>query len=316
MSKKRVKKDIEDISGVGPEIAFRLRYAGYTDLQTIATASPKDLADKCMIGKKKAMDIIEEAMLCACIGGFETGDIIHMRGTGTKKLSTGSKAFDELIGGGLSSKSIVEIYGKSESSNTQLCFQLAVNATLPEEKGGLDSDVIIIDTENAFRPERIIQMVNYLGVDPDGVLRRIHVARAFNSRHQILLIEKAHELAQQKKIRLMIIDSLTSHFRSEYSGRGASAERQRLLNMHMNDLLIFATQNYATIVVTNQVVGNTTKPIEEQIIGSFTSFRLYLRKGKDGKRVVKLVESPYSPEGKAEFIWSEKGVVEKTEQIS
>ncbi|NLU46177.1 MAG: DNA repair and recombination protein RadA, partial [Euryarchaeota archaeon] len=198
-------KTLEDIPGVGPAISEKLREAGYKDLMAIAVASPKDLAETCELGEKKAMDIIEGAKLCADIGGFETGDTIMERRKAISKLTTGSQAFDELLNGGLESQSIVELYGEFGSCKTQVCFQLAVNATLPEELGGLDSDVLMIDTENTFWPERIVQMANYLGVDPDETLKRIHVARAFNSQHQVLLVDKAMELAQTKKIRLMIV---------------------------------------------------------------------------------------------------------------
>ena len=109
----------------------------------------------------------------------------------------------------MESQSIMEFFGEFGSSKTQVCFQLAVNATLPEEKGGLDSDVIIIDSENTFRPERIIQMATYLGADPEETLKRIHVARAFNSQHQVLLVEKAMDIAKDLKVRLLIVDSLT-----------------------------------------------------------------------------------------------------------
>ena len=231
------------------------------------------------------------------------------------KLTTGSKAFDELLNGGLESQAITEFFGEFGSCKTQVCFQLAVNATLPIERGGLDSDVVIIDTENTFRPERIIQMSNYLGIDPEDTLRRIHVARAFNSQHQILLIDKALELAQQKKIRLMIVDSLTSHFRAEYLGRGALAERQQILNRHMHDLLNFATLNNAVIAVTNQVAakpdaffGDPTRPIGGHIVGHTATFRLYLRKGKAGKRIARLIDSPNLPEGEAVFTVTEDGI--------
>ena len=222
---------------------------------------------------------------------------------------------DELIGGGVESQSIMEFFGEFGSSKTQICFQLAVNATLPEEMGGLDSDVVIIDSENTFRPERIIQMATYLGVDPQETLRRIHVARAFNSQHQVLLVEKAIQLAEEKKIRLMIVDSLTSHFRAEYVGRGALAERQQVLNRHMHDLLNFATLNNAAIVVTNQVAakpdaffGDPTRPIGGHIVGHTATFRVYLRKGKAGKRVARLIDSPNLPEGEAVFLVTEDGI--------
>lgn len=209
----------------------------------------------------------------------------------------------------------MEFYGEFGSCKTQVCFQLAVNATLPIERGGLDSDVIMIDTENTFRPERIIQMCNYLGVDPDETLKRIHVARAFNSQHQVLLVDKALELAQTMTVRLMIVDSLTSHFRAEYLGRGALAERQQILNRHMHDLLNFATLNNAVIAVTNQVAakpdaffGDPTRPIGGHIVGHTATFRLYLRKGKAGKRIARLIDSPNLPEGEAVFSVTEDGI--------
>lgn len=308
-------KTLEDIPGVGPAIAEKLREAGYTDLMAIAVASPGDLAETCEIGEKKAQDIIEGAKLCADVGGFETGDAIMQRRAAVTKLTTGSDSFNQLIGGGIESQSITELFGEFGSCKTQVCFQLAVNATLPEEKGGLDSDVIIIDTENTFRPEGVIQMCNYLGVEPEATLKRIHIARAFNSQHQVLLVDKAMELAKEIKVRLLIVDSLTSHFRAEYVGRGTLAERQQILNRHMHDLLNFATLNNAAIVVTNQVAakpdaffGDPTRPIGGHVVGHTATFRIYLRKGKAGKRIARLIDSPNMPEGEAVFSVTEDGI--------
>jgi len=311
------KKTLEDIPGVGPAIAEKLSDAGYKDLMSIAVASPSVLAEKCELGEKKALDIVEGAKLIAEVGGFETGEEILERRKTINKLTTGSKSFDELMGGGLESQAIVEFYGEFGSSKTQVCFQLAVNATLPLERGGLDSDIIMIDTENTFRPERIVQMATHLGVDPVETLKRIHVARAYNSQHQILLVDKAMQLAKEKKVRLLIVDSLTSHFRAEYIGRGALAERQQILNRHMHDLLDFATLNNAVIAVTNQVsakpdafFGDPNRPIGGHIVGHTATFRLYLRKGKAGKRVARLVDSPNLPEGEAVFAVTENGIVD------
>ena len=308
---------LEELPGVGPAISEKLRESGYKDIMAIAVASPKTLADECDIGEKKAQDIIEGAKLYADVGGFESGEDIMERRKLIKKLTTGSKAFDELMGGGLESQSIAEFYGEFGSCKTQVCFQLAVNATLPEEMGGLDSEVIMIDTENTFRPERIVQMAEHIGVDPVETLKKIHVARAFNSHHQILLVEKAAELAKDMKVKLLIVDSLTSHFRAEYVGRGALAERQQVLNRHMHDLLEFATLNNALIAVTNQVsskpdafFGDPTRPIGGHIVGHTATFRVYLRKGKAGKRIARLVDSPNLPEGEAVFTITEDGIID------
>jgi len=143
----------------------------------------------------------------------------------------------------------------------------------------------------------------------------MHVARAFNSHHQVLLVEKATELARERKIRLMVVDSLTAHFRAEYVGRGALAERQQSLNKHMHDLLRFSDINNAVIAVTNQVsakpdafFGDPTRPIGGHVVGHTATFRLYLRKSKGGKRIVRLIDSPNLPEAEAVITVSEDGI--------
>lgn len=306
---------IEELPGVGPATAEKLRDAGYSDLMAIAVESPKVLAELAEIGENTAIKIIAAAKQAADVGGFETGDMILERRKSIHKLTTSSKAFDELMGGGLETQSIVEFYGEFGSGKTQVCFQLAVNATRPLEEGGLDGEVFIIDTENTFRPERIVQMAMALDLDPEAVLKRIHVARAFNSHHQMLLVDKAQELASDMKVRLLIVDSLTAHFRAEYVGRGALAERQQNLNKHMHDLLRFGDLNNAVIAVTNQVsakpdafFGDPTRPIGGHIVGHAATFRLYLRKSKGGKRIARLVDSPNLPEAEAVISVSEDGI--------
>jgi DNA repair protein RadA len=196
-------------------------------------------------------------------------------------------------------------------------LQLAVNATMPQDQGGMDSDVLIIDTENTFRPERVIQMAKAKNLDPDETLKRIHVARAYNAHHQILLAEKASDIAKEFQIKLLIVDSLTSHFRSEYVGRGSLAERQQLLNKHMHDLLKFGTIYNAVIAVTNQVsanpavfFGDPMTPIGGNIVGHTATFRIYLRKAKAGKRIARLIDSPYLPEGEAVLMLTEDGITD------
>lgn len=306
---------IEELPGVGPATAEKLRDAGYVDLMAIAVESPKVLAEVAEIGESTAVKIISAAKQAADVGGFETGDIILERRRNIHKLTSSSKAFDELMGGGLETQAIVEFFGEFGSGKTQMCFQLAVNASRPLEDGGLDGNVFIIDTENTFRPERIVQMATALDLDPEEVLKKIHVARAFNSHHQMLLVEKAQELAHELNVRLMIVDSLTAHFRAEYVGRGALAERQQNLNKHMHDLLRFADLNNAVIAVTNQVsakpdafFGDPTRPIGGHIVGHAATYRLYLRKSKGGKRIARLIDSPNLPEAEAVISVGEDGI--------
>ena len=307
--------NIEELPGVGPATADKLREAGYTNLMTIAVESPKTLADACDIGEATAIKIIDAAKRAADVGGFEPGDVILERRKNLDRLTTCSKAFDELLGRGLESQAIHEFYGEFGSGKTQVCFQLAVNATLPKDKGGLDGDVVIIDTENTFRPERIVQMANALGADPEEVLKRIHVARAYNSSHQMLLVEKAAEVSKITPVRLMIVDSLTAHFRAEFVGRGTLAERQGLLNKHMHELLSFAEVNNAVIAVTNQVsakpdafFGDPTRPVGGHVVGHASTYRVYLRKSKGTRRIARLIDSPDRPEAEVVINVTEEGI--------
>ncbi|HDD60882.1 MAG: DNA repair and recombination protein RadA [Thermoplasmata archaeon] len=308
-------KSIEDIPGVGPAIAEKLRDAGYDTLMAIAVTSPMELAEVAEIGEATAAKIINAARKMVDVGSFETGDVVLERRKEVMKLTTGSKRLDALLGGGVETMAIIELFGEFGSGKTQLTHQLAVNATLPKDMGGLEGEVIYIDTENTFRPERIIQMAEGWDLDPMEVLKKIHVARAFNSHHQMLLVDKAGELAKERPIKVLVVDSLTAHFRAEYVGRGALAERQQKLNRHLHDLHRFGDLHNAAIVVTNQVqsrpdilFGDPTKPIGGHIIGHTATFRVYLRKSKGNNRIARLIDSPNLPEGEALFTISEVGI--------
>ena len=307
--------DIADLPGVGPATAEKLKEAGYSDLMSIAVAAPKDLAEACDLGDAVAVKIIQAARQMADVGGFETGDVIADRRSKVGKILTGSKALDELLGGGVETQAITEFYGEFGSGKTQFMHQLAVNVQLPRADGGLDGEVIVIDTENTFRPERIASMAEAIGLDPTEALAKIHVARAFNSHHQMLLAEKAMELAKSKNIKLLVVDSLTAHFRAEYIGRGTLADRQGKLNKFMHDILRFGDLNNAAIAVTNQVhakpdafFGDPTRPVGGHIVGHTATFRIYLRKSKGNKRIVRLIDSPHLPEGEAVVSVTEEGI--------
>ena len=312
--------ELEDLPGVGPAIAEKLREAGLNSLEAIAVASPAELVATVEIGEATAAKIINAAREAADIGGFETGDKILERRESIGKLTTGSKALDALLGGGLETRAMTEFYGEFGSGKTQIAHQLVVNVQLPPEEGGLNGSAIMIDTENTFRPERIKDMAEGVGLDFTEVLKNVHVARAYNSNHQILLVDKAKELADElketeKPVRLLIIDSATAHFRSEYVGRGTLSDRQQKINKHLHDALRFGDLNNAVVMITNQVqvrpdafFGDPTRPIGGHIVGHTATFRIYLRKSKGEKRIARLVDSPNLPEAEAVFSVTKSGI--------
>ena len=199
--------------------------------------------------------------------------------------------------------------------NTQLGFQLAVNVQLPKEKGGLERGCVWIDTENTFSPNRIVEMAKSKGLDPQKVLKQIHVARAFNSEHQILIVEKLPETLDLNQIGLIVVDSITSHFRADYVGRGELAVRQQKLNKHLHHLQKLADAYNLAVYMTNQVMarpdvlfGDPTAPVGGHVLGHMSFYRIYLRKGKGGVRIARLIDAPDMPEREAIFKITEKGI--------
>jgi len=196
---------------------------------------------------------------------------------------------------------------------------LSVNVQLPKEKGGADGKCVFIDTEGTFRPPRVKQIAEGIGANPEKVLKNIFVARAFNSDHQILLLEKIAEMIKNgEPIKLLIVDSLTAHFRAEFSGRGQLADRQQKLNKYMHDLMKLAETHNIAVYATNQVManpaqlfGDPTTAIGGNIVGHASTYRLYLRRGKQGSRVAKLIDSPNLPDNEAVYYVTDAGVKDK-----
>lgn len=305
---------LEDLPGIGKATAEKLRKAGYDSFEKVATASAHEISEIAEIGvetAKKAISAARDALEM----GFESADVIMERRKTIARISTGSKELDKLLGGGVETQAITECYGKFSSGKSQVGFQLAVNVQLPPEEGGLGGACLFIDTESTFRPERIVQMAEAKNLDPQQVLKNIYVAKAINSDHQIILAEKAANLIKEKNIKLIVVDSMMSHFRSDYMGRGALGERQQKLNRHLHQLQKLADMYNIAIYMTNQVMdrpdilfGDPTAPIGGHVLAHNATFRVYLRKGKAEKRIARLVDSPSLPEGEVIFTVTEDGI--------
>jgi len=305
-------QSIYDLPGVGAATAEKLIAVGFNDLMSIAVATPAELIDATGMGDAVAKKLIAVARSSLEMG-FESGEELLRRREKVIRLKTGSKAFDALLGGGLETGAIVECFGEFGSGKTQLGHALSVNVQSVDK----DAVAVYIDTENTFRPERIIQLARGAGLDEEQVLKNIKVARAYNSDHQMLLAEKIEDLIKKQglNVKLVVIDSLTAHFRAEFIGRGTLADRQQKLNKHMHVLLKLADTHNLCVYVTNQVMakpdmffGDPTQAIGGHIVAHASTFRIYLRKGKKGTRVAKLIDSPSMPEGEAGFYVDETGI--------
>jgi DNA repair protein RadA len=311
---------IEDLPGVGPATSQKLRELGYHTVESLAMATAREL-EPVGVSEKKSFQIIDAARQAIGISFIRADELYKMR-KDVLKLTSGSKALDQMINGGLETQTITEFYGEYGSGKSQFAHQLCVNVQLPPERGGLGGGALYVDTENTFRLERIIQMAKHLGLDPEQVVKNIIYAEAFTSDHQMFLLENADEVIKANNIKLLIVDSLTAHFRSEYIGREMLASRQQKLNKHMHKLISLARAFNCVAVVTNQVMakpdqffGDATHPIGGHIVGHTSHTRIYLRRASHGPvRIARLVSSPYLPEGEEILKVTENGIEDVTEE--
>jgi len=305
---------IEDIPGVGPSTADKLRELGFHTVESLGMATVRELV-QAGIGDKKAFEIIDAARSSSSLSFVRVDELLEKR-QNVLRLTTGSKRLDALLGRGLETQAITEFYGEYGSGKSQLAHQLCVNVQLPPERGGLGGRALYIDTENTFRTERILQMSGYLGLDPDEVFRGIILAEAYTSDHQMFLLENSDKVIKDNGIRLIVVDSLTGHFRSEYIGRENLAARQQKLNQHMHKLIRLARAFNTVALVTNQVMsspdvffGEPIRPIGGHIVAHTSHTRIFLRKTRRGPvRIARLVSSPYLPEGECVFRITENGI--------
>ncbi|MEM4739008.1 MAG: DNA repair and recombination protein RadA, partial [Acidilobaceae archaeon] len=179
----------------------------------------------------------------------------------------------------------------------------------------LEAKAVYIDTEGTFRWERIDQMSRALGLDPDKVMENIYWIRAINSHHQMAVVEKLFDMMARDNIRVVIVDSLTGHFRAEFPGRENLALRQQLLNRHLHQLMRLAEIYDAAAIVTNQVMarpdmffGDPTAAVGGHVVGHAPGVRVQLRKSRGNKRIARVVDAPHIPEGETVFAITEYGI--------
>ncbi|RLE62666.1 MAG: DNA repair and recombination protein RadA [Thermoprotei archaeon] len=308
---------ITQLQGIGRKTLEKLKFAGFTP-ELIAVSPVRVIAREADISEVQAAKIAEyiRSELMSEDSFITARDYWEYR-KNIERISTGCGNLDKLLMGGIETRAITELIGEFGAGKTQICHQLAVTVQLPRDKGGLEAKALYIDAEGTFRPERVIQISKRFGLNPDEVLENIVYARAFNSDHQMLLVKKAFEIIKEENIKLVVVDSIISHFRSEYPGRENLASRQQKLNAHISDLLKLCSVFNLAVVVTNQVVaspdvffGNPIKPAGGHVLAHGCTYRVFLKKSREGKRIARIIDSPCHPEREVVFFISTEGVVD------
>ena len=310
--------DIQDLNGVGPVTANKLREAGYDSIASLAIAPIRELVDKAGLENSVALKISRAARETIQTE-FITAKQLYERRQNLQRLTFASTNLDKLLGGGLETQAITEFVGEFGAGKSQICMKLSVLAQQPEKDGGFEGKVLFIDTEGTFSPQRIFQIAKALNLDPEKVLDGIIYSRVYNSDHQILTVDHAFKICQEENIKLLVVDSILSHFRGEYIGRESLSERQQRLNSHLHKLLRIAQALNLAVVITNQVqanpqafFGDPTRPAGGNVLAHASTHRVMLKKASQGIRVAKIIDSPYLPESETYFQITEKGVEDAT----
>uniref|UniRef100_A0A7S3Z8C6 DNA repair protein RAD51 homolog n=1 Tax=Lotharella globosa TaxID=91324 RepID=A0A7S3Z8C6_9EUKA len=305
--------------GINASDLKKLEAAGYHSIDQVAYATRKALTSIKGISEAKADKLLAAASKIIPMG-FTTAAEYHKARQDTIHLTTGSKELDKLLQGGIETGSITEIYGEFRTGKTQLCHTLCVTAQLGLEDGGGEGKVLFIDTEGTFRPERIVAIAERFGLKSEDVLDNVAYAKAYNSDHQNQLLLQCGAMMMESRFALLIVDSATALYRTDYSGRGELSARQIHLAQFLRSLTRLADIHGVAVVITNQVVAsvdgaamfnpNPHKPIGGNIMAHASCTRLALRKGRGNNRVCKVADSPCIPEAEAMFSITDTGIAD------
>ena len=317
---------LDSLEGVGPVTTKKLSDAGVHNIMDLIVRGPVEIAELTGMDRDTAAKIVDKSRQQLVDQGLIAQDFvsatdIYKRRQEIGKISTGTECLDILFDGGIETQALTEVYGEFGCGKTQFCHTMCVHVQKSKEEGGLEGGVLYIDSENTFRPERIVSIAKANGMDPEKVLNNIIVARAYNSSHQILILEESGAVIKENNIKLVIADSAVGLFRAEYLGRGTLARKKKKLN-HFVHLLVRIAETYnCAALATNQVMaspdvffGDPTRPIGGNVVAHTSTYRIYFKKsGK--KRIARMVDSPHHPEQEVIFALSEAGVVDPEDGV-
>ncbi|KAF8393697.1 hypothetical protein HHK36_021944 [Tetracentron sinense] len=313
-------------SGIASLDIKKLKDAGLCTIESVAYSPRKDLLQIKGIGEAKVDKIIDAGMQYLFYAsklvplGFTSASQLHAQRLEIIQITSGSRELDKILEGGIETGSITEVYGEFRSGKTQLCHTLCVTCQLPLDQGGGEGKAMYIDAEGTFRPQRLLQIADRFGLNGADVLENVAYARAYNTDHQSRLLLEAASMMVETRFALMIVDSATALYRTDFSGRGELSARQMHLGKFLRSLQKLADEFGIAVVITNQVVaqvdgsaifaGPQIKPIGGNIMAHASTTRLAVRKGRGEERICKVISSPCLPEAEARFQISAEGVID------
>jgi len=307
--------------GIAANDIQKLNDAGYHTVESIAHATTRKLSDVKGLSEAKVFKLKNAAKSLVPMEFKTAFDALEDRKS-LVCLTTGSTELDKLLEGGIETGSITEVFGEFRTGKTQLCHTLCVTCQMSVTEGGGEGKALYIDTEGSFRPKRLESIATRFGLDPQVALENVAYARAQNSEHQMELLKMAAAIMSQDRYALMVVDSATALYRTDFMGRGELSERQMQMAQFLRQLTRLAEEFGVAVFITNQVVANpdgmsfakdSTKPIGGNIIAHASTTRLRLRKGRGENRICTVYDSPTLPEADAQFAIGQQGICDCTD---
>lgn len=317
---------LDTIEEIGPATKNRLEEAGFKSIKDLVVRGPVEISETTGMEMDKSIYLCNKARVRLEEVGiidksFITATKLYNKRKKEERIPTGSKNLDDLLEGGIETRAVTEIYGEYGTGKTQICHTLCLLVQQKKSKEWINSKALYIDTENTFRPERIVSIALSRNLDPDKALENIIIAKAYNSAHQELIVEQTGPIIDTNKVKLLIVDSAVAHYRAEFLGRATLSDRQQRLNKFMHMLLRIAETYNVAVLATNQIqsspdaiFGDAFKPTGGHVVAHTSTYRIYLkRSGKN--RIARMVDSPYHPEREVLFTLAEQGLSDPDESI-
>ena len=326
---------MKEIPNITSDMIDKLKKSNINSIYQLAVQNPIELASEyedTSMNIKSASALIANARKILVENGiltneFSTADKVLEKRNKLTRYAIGSEDFDDLLNGGFETQAITELVGEFGSGKSQICHTLCIAAQqLIEDNWHNDvnysnthssaGNIIFVDSENIFRADRIHQIAEQRGLDPLPILEKIFHCQVYSSEHLESVIYDLDKSIEQYNAKIVIIDSLISLHRAEYSGRGTLADRQQRLGKMLNKLRRYADIYNIAVVITNQVVSHpdvahpgfdSTKAAGGNIVAHGSTYRIFLRKsGKN--RVATMFDSPSHPYEHIKFSISESGI--------
>ncbi|PNW86948.1 hypothetical protein CHLRE_02g102500v5 [Chlamydomonas reinhardtii] len=328
-----------------PHLRNRLLATGFGTVADLERAGgPMGLARETGLSPDEAHEVLQ---LAGAAGGpassnWRAGTVsaadLLVAAAATPRIISMARDLDALLGGGVAAGQVTEFCGVPGVGKTQLGMQLAVNVQIPRSLSGPEGQAVYIDTEGSFMAERCADIAEgavrhvqsilekkasmgqpellHDGERPftlENVMRGIYLFRVHDHVEQLGLVNMLPRfLEQYSQVRLIVIDSVTFHFRQDFPDM---AQRTRVVTGMAQQLISLAQTHNVAVVLMNQVTtkvleggGSKLVPALGESWGHAASTRVMLTWGPDNERHAQMIKSPHLPLGDAAFAVTADGL--------